>query len=404
MADFNLMRRLAHPGESKIVLFVMDGLGGLPIEPGGPTELEAAHTPNLDRLAAEGCCGLSQPIAPGVSPGSGPAHLALFGYDPLVYDVGRGVLSALGIGFDLQPDDLAARGNFCTIDEQGLITDRRAGRIPTEEGERLTAKLRAGTALEGYDIFVRPVKEYRYLFVLRGPGLSEALSETDPLVVGKPSLPVRPLDDSAEAAHSATLVNEWLDQARALLADEYPANSLNLRGFAKDPGFPKFPDVFKLRAGAIAVYPMYRGVATLVGMDVLDAGANIEEEIAALRRHWAKYDFFFVHFKYTDSRGEDGDFEAKVKEIEKVDALLPRIRDLNPDVLIVTGDHSTPALLKSHSWHPVPTILWSPTALPDNARTFGERACVTGALGIFPAADLMPLALGHAQRLSRYGA
>jgi len=404
LADFDLMRRLAQPGESKIVLFVMDGVGGLPIEPGGPTELEAAHTPNLDRLAAEGCCGLSQPIAPGVTPGSGPAHLSLFGYDPLVFDVGRGVLSALGIGFPLQPDDLAARGNFCTIDEQGIITDRRAGRIPTEVGEQLTIKLQAGTSLEGYEIFVQPVKEYRYLFVLRGPGLSSALSETDPLVVGKPSLPVRPLDDSAEAAHSASLVNEWLRQARALLADGHPANSLNLRGFAQDPGFPLFPDVFKLRSAAIAVYPMYRGVAKLVGMDVLDAGVTLDEEIIALSHHWADYDFFFVHFKYTDSRGEDGDFAAKVKEIEKVDKVIPRILDLSPDVLIVTGDHSTPALLKSHSWHPVPTLLWSPTAMPDHARTFGERACGTGALGTFPAPDLLPLALGHAQRLARYGA
>ena len=404
MADFDVMRRLAQPGESKIVLFVMDGLGGLPIEPGGPTELEAAHTPNLDRIAAEASCGLSQPIARGVSPGSGPAHLALFGYDPLIYDVGRGVLAALGIEFDLQPDDLAARGNFCTIDPQGIITDRRAGRIPTEVGELLTAKLQAGTALDEYEIFVRPVKEYRYLFALRGPGLSAAISETDPLVVGRPSLPVEPLNDSTEAVHTAALVNNWLRQARSLLADEHPANSLNLRGFAQDPGLPQFPDIFKLRSAAIAVYPMYRGVAKLVGMDVLDAGATLAEEIAALSSHWTEYDFFFVHFKYTDSRGEDGDFAGKVKEIEKVDEVLPRILDLNPDVLIVTGDHSTPALLKSHSWHPVPTLLWSSTAMPDHASAFGERACATGSLGVFPATDLLPLALGHALRLSRYGA
>jgi 2,3-bisphosphoglycerate-independent phosphoglycerate mutase len=404
MADFDLMRRLAQSGKSKIVLFVMDGLGGLPIEPGGPTELEAAHRPHLDRLAAEGICGLSQPIAPGVSPGSGPAHLALFGYDPLTYNIGRGVLEALGIDFDLRPDDLAARGNFCTIDEHGLITDRRAGRIPTEVCARLTALLQSETAVPGYELFVQPVKEYRYLFVLRGPQLSEALSESDPLVVGKASLPVSPLDDSPEAVHSAALVNDWLRQARAVLANEHPANSLNLRGFAKDPGFPKFPDVFRLRAGAIAVYPMYRGVAKLVGMDVLESGATLADELDALHHHWEEYDFFFVHFKYTDSRGEDGNFAAKVQEIEGVDRLIPRLRELNPDVLIVTGDHSTPAALKAHSWHPVPTLLWSPSALPDNARIFGERACMNGGLGIFRADDLMPLALGHAQRLTRYGA
>lgn len=404
MADFDLMRRLTQSGKSKIVLFVMDGLGGLPVEPGGPTELEAAHTPHLDQLAAEGICGLSQPIAPGVSPGSGPAHLALFGYDPLAYNIGRGVLEALGIGFDLRPDDLAARGNFCTVDKNGLISDRRAGRIPTEQCARLTARLQAETAVPGYELFVQPVKEYRYLFVLRGPQLSEALSETDPLVVGKASLPVLPQDGSPEAAHSAALVNDWVRQARAVLANEHPANSLNLRGFAKDPGFPKFPDVYSLRSAAIAVYPMYRGVAKLVGMDVLDSGATLEDELDALQRHWDAYDFFFVHFKYTDSRGEDGNFAAKVREIEGVDRLIPRLRQLNPDVLIVTGDHSTPAALAAHSWHPVPTLLWSRAALPDNARSFGERACMGGGLGIFRAADLMPLALGHAQRLTRYGA
>lgn len=404
MADFDLMRRLAQEGDSKIVLLVMDGLGGLPIEPGGPTELEAAYTPNLDQLAREGSCGLSQPIAPGVTPGSGPAHLALFGYDPLTYDIGRGVLEALGIEFDLQPHDVAARGNFCTTDDQGNITDRRAGRIPTEECARLTAKLQAGTQLPGYELFVQPVKEYRYLFVLRGSGLSAELSETDPLVVGKSSLPVRPLDHSEEAAHTAELVNEWLRQARELLADEHPANSLNLRGFAKDPGLPKFPDVYKLRAAAIAVYPMYRGVASLVGMDLLDAGETLEDQITALEANWNAYDFFFVHFKYTDSRGEDGDFQAKAQQVEKVDRVIPRLRELHPDVLIVTGDHSTPAALKSHSWHPVPALLWSPYALPDNANAFGERACSTGALGVFRATALLPLALGHAQRLARYGA
>ncbi|HIQ06374.1 MAG TPA: 2,3-bisphosphoglycerate-independent phosphoglycerate mutase [Anaerolineae bacterium] len=406
MADFAVINQLAQENESKIVLLVMDGLGGLPMAPGGPTELEAAFTPNLDRLASEGACGLSTPIGPGISPGSGPAHLALFGYDALKYRIGRGVLEALGIGFDLHPEDVAARGNFCTVDKNGLITDRRAGRIPTEECARLSRKLQQNTNLakHGVEIFVRPIKEHRFLFVMRGEQLSSALSETDPLQTGKPSLPVEPLEEDKTAQRTAALVNEWLTQARQVLADEHPANSVNLRGFAKDPRLPQFPAIFKMRSAAIATYPMYRGVARLVGMELVDAGQTTETEIAALKRHWDEYDFFFIHFKYTDSRGEDGNFEAKARVIEEVDRHIPDIIELNPSILVVTGDHSTPAALKAHSWHPVPTLFWGPTVLRDNAMRFGERACQTGGLGHFHATDLIPMAMGHAGRLSRYGA
>lgn len=401
MDNLALMRELAIEAKTKILLIVLDGLGGLPISSDGPTELEAAYTPNLDALAQRSICGMSTSIAPGISPGSGPGHLALFGYDPLEYEIGRGVLEALGIGFDLQPNDIAARGNFCTLDAQGLIADRRAGRIPTEVGARLCEKLRQ-IRLPGVETFVEPVQEYRFLLVLRGKGLHDGLTETDPQQLGKPPLPVRPL--RPEAAHTADLLNQWMAEARKLLADEYPANGCNLRGIAKDPGLPKMPEVYRLRCGTIATYPMYRGVAKLAGMDVLKTGETVEDEIETLKQHWADYDFFFFHVKKTDSRGEDGDFDAKVKVIEHFDEVLPDILALEPDVVIVTGDHSTPAALKSHSWHELPVLLWARNVRPDGVTQFGERPCMAGGLGHIRHMDLMPLAMAHAGRLTKFGA
>jgi len=402
MADLSLMRSLSIDGKTKILLLVLDGVGGLPQTPDGPTELEAATTPNLDALATRSVCGMSMPIAPGLTPGSGPAHLALFGYDPLQFDIGRGVLEALGIGFDLQPEDLAARGNFCSLSPQtGNITDRRAGRIPSEVGARLCEKLRQ-ISLPGMTTFVEPVKEYRFVLVLRGDGLVDGLTETDPQAVGKPPLPVKPL--RPEATATADLLNEWLAKARKLLEDEAPANGCNLRGIAKDPGLPRMPEIYKLVCGAIATYPMYRGVAKLAGMDILETGDTIEAEVDTLRKHWADYDFFFFHVKKTDSRGEDGDFDAKAKVIEHFDQVLPDILGLEPDVVIITGDHSTPAVLKAHSWHELPVLLWSKYIRPDTVAQFGERPCMAGGLGHIRHIDLLPLAMAYAGRLGKYGA
>ncbi len=406
MAEFELIKSLQIPAKTKIVQLVMDGLGGLPRELDGKTELEAAPTPNLDALAARSQLGLAVPVRPGITPGSGPAHLALFGYDPLTYDIGRGVLEALGIGFDLQPEDVAARGNFCSVDDKGLITDRRAGRIPTEVNRKLVALLR-DIRLPGVQTFVETVKEYRFVLVLRptaGQRLHAHIADTDPQRLGVPPLPARALDKASEP--TAALLNEWLTAARTILKAHPPANSLNLRGVAQDPGLPKFPTIYGLRAAAIATYPMYRGVARLVGMDVLPvAGETVEDEVETLRTYWSEYDYFFFHVKKTDSAGEDGDFEGKAAVIAHVDeVVLPAILALDPDVLIVTGDHSTPSALKSHSWHPVPTLLWSRYCLPDGVAGFGERACGRGSLGVFPASEELPLALGHALRLTKYGA
>ncbi len=402
--DFNVVKSLLNTSsKGKIVLLVLDGLGGLPIEPGGKTELEAAKTPNMDALAESSMLGLQQPIGAGITPGSGPAHLGLFGYDPLVYTVGRGVLSALGIDFDLQPDDVASRGNFCTVDENGVVQDRRAGRISTEEGKRICEILNEKVDIPGVQVFLKPVKEYRFLLVLRGEGLKANIQETDPQQVGEKPLPAAALDADSEKA--AELIQEFVRQAAEILKDEEKANMLLLRGIAQLPTWPKFDDVFGLKAAAIAMYPMYRGVAKLVGMKSLPAAHSYEEEFDMLEANWADYDFFFVHIKKTDSYGEDGNFAAKVGEIEKVDALLPRLLALNPEALIITGDHSTPSLMKSHSWHPVPTLIYSKTCRPDGIAAFGESACRGGGLGVrFPAHELMPLVLAHAGRLEKFGA
>ena len=407
ITDHAVYLDLAQKNTSKIVLLVMDGLGGLPLTVNGLTELETAYTPNMDRLAREGSSGRSIPVRPGVTPGSGPAHLSLFSYDPVRFEIGRGVLEALGIGFHLDPEDLAARGNFATVAANGLISDRRAGRIGTDECMRLCKKLQEQTSLatEGYQVFVEPVKEHRFALVLRGPGLGGKLTETDPQVTGKAPLPVEDESGTAEGSHTASLLNKWIAQARQVLADEPRANTLNLRGLAKDPGLPRFPDIYQMRAAAIAVYPMYKGVAKLVGMDVIEfEGDRPHHEVAALARAWNDYDFFFIHVKKTDSYGEDGNFDAKVHEIEEVDKVLPDLLALGPSVVIITGDHSTPAKLRSHSYHPVPTLFWGADVMPDSAMSFGERAAEHGALGRFHATEMVPWAVGYAGRLQRFGA
>lgn len=400
--DLNFMQKLVKTNDTKIVLLVMDGLGGLPMESGGLTELEAANTPNLDKLAAEGICGLHQPVGPGITPGSGPSHLGLFGYDPIQYQVGRGVLSALGIDFDLQGGDVAARGNFCSLDEAGLVTDRRAGRIPTEKNQELCELLRQ-IELPGVELFVETVKEYRMLLVLRGEGLSGVLADTDPQATGKKPLPAKALKPEAEK--TAQLVQQFIDEAHNILKDHHPANMLLLRGFAQRPDWPTFEQAFGVKAGAIAVYPMYRGLAKLVGMEVVPTGQDVPDEFTTLEERWNDYDFFYLHVKRIDSAGEDGDFDRKVSLIEEVDQLIPRLRALGPDVVIVTGDHSTPSYLQYHSWHPVPVLLWSKQCRTDRVEQFGERACVNGALGPrLPAIDLIPLAMANALRLEKFGA
>jgi 2,3-bisphosphoglycerate-independent phosphoglycerate mutase len=401
MDPHKLTRELHVKNSTKIVMYVADGLGGLPQKPGGLTELETARTPNLDALTKSGVLGGSIPVLPGISPGSGPGHLGLFGYDPLQYMIGRGALEATGIGFALEEGDVAIRGNFCTLDAGGKISDRRAGRIPTEESAPLAIRLR-NVKIPGLEIFVEPVKEHRFVVVLRGTGLEGRVHDTDPQVTGVP--PLDPVASDPGSKKTADVAKEFIRQARELLAGEKKANGLTLRGFSGKPKLPSYEEVYGLKAAAIAVYPMYKGLARLVGMDIIGKAQSLDEQMTVLEENWSKYDFFFIHFKYTDSTGEDGNFDGKVKRTEEFDAAVPRITALKPDVLIVTGDHSTPSMLASHSWHPVPTLLSAKFCRTDACEKFGESECLRGGLGQFEAKHLMTLALANAQRLGKYGA
>ena len=394
---------LAEATGGRIVLVVMDGLGGLPDPATGKTELETAATPNLDRIAAQSALGLHQPVAPGVTPGSGPGHLALFGYDPLRWNIGRGVLSALGVGFELREGDLATRLNFATVDAEGRVTDRRAGRPSDDENKRLVAKLKEQVkAPAGVELFFESEKEHRAVMILRGAQLHADLEDTDPQETGVPPLPVKAT--KAEAKKTAELVQQALDAGREALRDEPAANALLARGFAAYERYPTMQERFKLKCLALAKYPMYRGVARLVGMDARHTPASDQESVELLQRNFDDYDFQFIHFKAVDSRGEDGDFAAKVKAIEACDTLVGAIDEMNPDVLIVTGDHSTPSRMRAHSWHPVPVLIRSPFVRPNAGQTFGERSCMQGELGVFATAHLMSLALAHAGRLGKFGA
>ena len=397
----DLTRSLYVKNDSKIVLVVADGLGGLPVDPGGQTELETAHTPHLDALARQGICGSSIPVKPGISPGSGPGHLGLFGYDPIQYQIGRGALEATGIGFELEDGDVAIRCNFCTLDAEGRITDRRAGRVASEVSAPLARRLRK-VRLPGVELFVEPVKEHRFVVVFRGAGLGGNVDDTDPQATGVP--PLEPAGRDAPSQRTAEVAQAFVSQARELLADQEQANGVTLRGVSAKPHLPSFEEVYGLRAAAIAVYPMYKGLARLAGMEIVGQPQTLAEQVDMLGEHWQTYDFFFVHYKYTDSTGEDGNFQAKVERTEEVDAAMPRITDLRPDVLIVTGDHSTPSALANHSWHPVPTLLVAENCRTDPCTSFGEAECLRGGLGQFEAKYLLPLALANAGRLGKFGA
>jgi 2,3-bisphosphoglycerate-independent phosphoglycerate mutase len=392
---------LVQPADTKILLVVMDGLGGY-ADGEHATELEEASTPNLDRLAAEGVTGLVEPVGPGITPGSGPGHLGLFGYDPEHFELGRGALSAAGLDFELRPSDVAARGNLCTLAPDGTITDRRAGRIPDDEAAALVARLQENVRLDGAEVFFRHEREHRVLVVLRGEGLDERVTDTDPQATGGPPLEPAPLDPDAK--RTVELVDELDAQARRLLADEPAANGLLLRGFDTHRDLPGFAERYRLRAAAVAIYPMYRGIARLVGMDVLGRPTGLDDQLAVLSDAWADYDYFFVHHKGTDSAGEDGDRARKIAAIETLDAAVPRLRELGPDVLAVSGDHSTPSQMAAHSWHPVPVLLWSERCGRDDAERFGERWCRGGGLGLRPTKDLMAYLLANAGRLAKYGA
>ncbi len=399
-----IWENLAIPKGGKIVYVVLDGVGGLPDKERGGTELQVANTPNLDRLAQKSSCGLLEIVAPGVTPGSGPGHLTLFGYHPLKYSLGRGVLSALGIDFDLQEGDVAARANFATMDKEGKISDRRAGRIATDLNERLCQKIGDKVELDfDGEFFFKTVSEHRAVLVLRGKDLGGDLPDTDPQSTGVE--PNQPQANSEASAKTAKLVSSFIEQVREILADESSANMVLLRGFEQYHPLPSLYDRFKLRGVCIADYPMYRGVSRLLGMKVLSRPGGMKNRFKALADCYGEdYDFYFLHVKKTDSYGEDADFDHKVQLIEEVDRLIPQVTALEPDVLVVTADHSTPAIMGRHSWHPVPVMLSAATAKVDPVKSFDEYACIHGSLGTRPGTHLMGLALANAGRLQKFGA
>ena len=392
---------LIQAADTKILLVVMDGLGGYADGEHG-TELEEATTPHLDQLAAEGTTGLVEPVGPGITPGSGPGHLGLFGYDPERFELGRGALSAAGLDFELRPGDVAARGNLCTLAADGTIADRRAGRLPDDEAAAVVAKLQDGVHLDGAEVFFRHEREHRLLVVLRGPGLDPALTDTDPQKEGV--APLDPLPVEPDAKHTAELVIDVAAQAQRVLAGESKANAVLMRGFDTHRELPGFAERYGLRAAAVAIYPMYRGIARLLGMDVLGQPASLADELQILRDAWGDYDYFFLHHKGTDSAGEDGDRPRKIAAVEQLDSVVPELRALGPDVIVVSGDHSTPTQMAAHSWHPVPALLWSERCGRDDVDRFGERWCRQGGLGLRPTKDLMALMLANAGRLQKYGA
>ena len=397
----DLLQTLKVKNEKKIVVLVMDGLGGLPLERNGLTELEKAKTPNLDALAADAETGTLHPIDYGITPGSAPGHFSLFGYDPLRYEIGRGVIAAMGIAFPMKPGDVAARMNFATKDENGNITDRRAGRIPTEKSTELCKKLE-GIEIEDVEIMVKPVKDHRACVVFRGPGLEDKVDDTDTQQTGVPPLKATASDEGSKK--TARIANAFVEEVNARLSGLTPANSLLLRGFAALPHIPSMNERFGLDPVCIAVYPDYKGISRLLDMKIVEGMHDLSEQLKALSANWADHDFFFVHHKYTDSTGEDGNYAAKVEQIEKVDAIIPQILEMNPDVFIVVGDHSTPSKVAAHSYHPVPFLIRGEDQRIDGVKSFGERACTAGSFANMPGLKLMNLALAYSDKLIKFGA
>jgi 2,3-bisphosphoglycerate-independent phosphoglycerate mutase len=403
MDTLRIVERQAVQTSSRILFLVMDGLGDLPRYGDGLTPLAAAKKPNLDLLARDGCCGRFDPVGPGITPGSGPGHLGLFGYDPTEYEIGRGVLSAVGIDFSLQPGDVAARFNFCTLDSDGYISDRRAGRIETEQNRRLVARLREIPAPPGVEIFVETEAEHRGALIVRGEKLGHRLADTDPQNTGVRPLPVKALDAGSKT--TAKIVSAFVKAAREVLKDEPKANGILLRGFDSLPKIPPLSERFQLRPVCVATYPMYRGLARLVGMEMPPAPPSLADCPAVVRANREGRDFFFVHVKYTDKAGEDGDFNRKREVIEEVDRLIPELLADGFEVVVVTADHSTPVAHKAHSWHPVPALVWAPgRVFRDSVATFSETSCIGGALGRMPLRFLMAEALAAAGKLAKFGA
>ncbi len=400
MIDFPYIQDICQSTNAKVIMLVADGLGGAPHPTTGKSELESANIPNLDRLAGISACGLTTPVFPGITPGSGPGHLSLFGYDPVKYLMGRGILEGLGIDIDIRDGDIAARGNFCTVDKDGNLLDRRAGRIKSEYSKPLCEELDT-IDIPGLEVRIFPVQDYRFVALFRGEGLDQNITETDPQITGVPPRPVEALSPNAQK--TAAAANLLIEKAQQLLSDREVANMIMLRGFSKLPNLPDFGESYKLNPAAIAAYPMYRGLAKVLGMNIIKTGSTFRDEIDTIREHIDEHDFFYLHYKPADAAGEDGDFDAKVRALEELDKFIPDILSMNPDVLVVAGDHATPSIMASHGWQPVPLLINSSLTLGEGIKAFDERNCSLGSIGQVSATNVMFLALAHAGKLTKFG-
>ena len=400
MIDFPYIQDICQSTSSKIIMLVADGLGGYPDPETGKSELEAANIPNLDDLARRSACGLTTPVFPGITPGSGPGHLSLFGYDPVKYLMGRGILEGLGINIEIRDGDIAARGNFCTVDTAGNLVDRRAGRIKSEYSAPLCEQLDS-IEIPGIDVRIFPVQDYRFVALFRGPGLDQNLTETDPQITGVPPRLVEALNPNADK--TANAANLLIAKAQQMLGNREIANMIMLRGFSQLPNLPDFGASYNLNPAAIAAYPMYRGLAKVLGMTIIETGSTFSDEMDTIRKNMDRHDFFYLHYKPADAAGEDGDFEAKVKALEDLDRFIPDILSMNPDVLVVAGDHATPSVTASHGWQQVPLLINSKLTAGDGVKGFDERSCTYGSIGQVSATNVMFLALAHAGKLTKFG-
>ncbi len=400
MIDFPYIQDICQATTSKVIMLVADGLGGAPHPETGKSELESANIPNLDNLAGRSACGLTTPVFPGITPGSGPGHLSLFGYDPVKYLMGRGILEGLGIDIEIRDGDIAARGNFCTVDKAGNLLDRRAGRIKSEYSMPLCDELDT-IEIPGVEVRIFPVQDYRFVALFRGEGLDQNITETDPQITGVPPRSVQALNQNAQK--TAAAANLLIEKAQQLLSHRDVANMIMLRGFSKLPDLPDFGDSYKLNPAAIAAYPMYRGLAKVLGMNIIKTGTTFRDEIDTIRQHIDEHDFFYLHYKPADAAGEDGDFDAKVRALEELDTFIPDILSMNPDVLVVAGDHATPSIMASHGWQPVPLLINSSLTPGEGIKAFDERSCSLGSIGQISATNVMFLALAHAGKLTKFG-
>ena len=404
----------------KVVLVIIDGLGDRPIsELKDQTPLEAANTPNLDYFATNGITGIMNAIDVGIRPGSDTSHLAIFGYDPETHYTGRGIFEAAGIGMELKKGDIALRGNFATVTEDLIIVDRRAGRI--ENVSKLADALN-GMKIDGVRFFVKAGVMHRAGVVLRGSNLSHMVSDNDPHEVGVKVKQVKALDNTEEAKFTASVINKFLEEAHKILKEHevnkkrrkerlLEANYILLRGASKLTHFEPFEKKYKLKACCIAGAGLYKGIAKVLGMDVLQvkgatgtANTDINAKFIAAKKALAKYDFVFVHIKYADNYAEDGNVFGKLKFIEKIDDALIHLIGIKDTLIVITADHSTPCKLKAHSGDPVPIVMFGEGVRTDKVKEFNERSCMQGGLGRIKGKDLMNEILNLIGKAKLYGA